>query len=83
MPRRFTIVDAAKVVLSDAGRAMTPQDILENIRSRELYDFRAKDPLGVLRSQMRPHAAAGRTSHSSGAVFELVGKDTYRLTTEV
>ena len=79
MTRRYTIVDAAKVVLTDADKAMTPQDILETIRSRALYEFKAKDPLGVLRSQIRRHTATGQAARSSTAVFELIGKDTYRL----
>lgn len=48
-----TIRAAIVEVLHDAGQPLSVQAILERIQKRGLYEFKAKDPLGVVRNQLR------------------------------
>lgn len=50
-----TIRDAIVEVLADAGGPLGPQEILSRIQERGGYEFKAKDPLGVVRNQLRRH----------------------------
>lgn len=49
----MTIYEAAKQVMRDAGKPLAPNEIHTLIVERKLYDFKARDPLGVLRSVIR------------------------------
>jgi hypothetical protein len=42
-------------VLVEAGRPMSAREIYEQIQSRGLYDFKAKDPPSIVRGQLRKH----------------------------
>lgn len=49
----MTIYEAAKQVMRSAGKPLAPNEIHTLIVERRLYDFKARDPLGVLRSAIR------------------------------
>ena len=49
------IHQVAADILAEHKRPMTADEIYEVISSRELYEFKAKSPKGVLRSQLRRH----------------------------
>jgi len=57
MPKT-TIRDAITTVLREAnGSPMGAKEIYEAILSRELYEFNAKDPLNIVRNQLRRHCS--------------------------
>lgn len=49
----MTISDAAKRVLKDNGSAMSIEDIYKTIVEKGHYEFKAKDPLAVLKRTLR------------------------------
>ena len=51
----MTILDACVTVLKDHGDAMHAKDILNEINQKNLFTFKAKDPLGMLKSTLRKH----------------------------
>lgn len=55
MPK--SIHEVAADVLAEKKKPMTADEIFEVISSRNLYEFKAKSPRSVLRSQLRRHAA--------------------------
>ena len=46
---------AISVVLRDSGKPLHPREIYEAISERNLYGFRAQDPLHVVNAQLRRH----------------------------
>lgn len=49
----MTIVEAIKFVLSDVPEGLTAKEIYDEIIKKNLYSFGAKNPLGVVNSQIR------------------------------
>ena len=49
----MTIYEAAIQVMRDAGKPLALNEIYTLIMDRKLYDFKARDPFGVLRSTIR------------------------------
>lgn len=49
----MTIVEAIKAVLNDVPEGLTAKEIYDEIIGRNLYSFGAKNPLGVVNSQIR------------------------------
>lgn len=49
----MTIVEAIKDVLGDVPEGLTAKEIYDQIVDRKLYSFGAKNPLGVVNSQIR------------------------------
>ena len=52
---RMTIIEAIKKVLHDNGAPMTSQEIFNGIVAKNLYNFHAQDPYGVVKTQIRRH----------------------------
>ena len=50
-----TIPEVICDVLREAGRPMSAREIYDSISSRGLYEFKAKDPANIVRSQLRRH----------------------------
>src|SRR5262249_37947287 len=46
---------AIATVLRDSGQSLSPKEIFEAISERNLYTFRAQDPLHVVTGQLRRH----------------------------
>ena len=51
------IHEIATEILTEHNRPMTADEIYTLIKSRGMYEFKAKDPKSVLRSQLRRHCA--------------------------
>lgn len=49
----MTIVEAIKKVLENSAEGMTTQNIYDEIIANQLYSFGAKNPVGVVNSQLR------------------------------
>ena len=54
----MTILDACVQVLNEANRPMKSEEILAGINSAGLYEFKAKDPLSIVRGPLRKHLRA-------------------------
>ena len=52
-----SIHQVAASVLKDAGKPMTASEIYTAIKEKNLYEFKAKNPESILRSQLRRHTA--------------------------
>ncbi len=50
-----TIHQVISEVLSKTGKPMAAKDIYDAIIREGLYNFRAKDPANIVRSQLRKH----------------------------
>jgi restriction system protein len=51
--RDLTVAQAITQVLGAAKRPMTAKEICQDIQSQGLYDFRAADPVSIVRQQIR------------------------------
>lgn len=51
----MTIVEAAKEALRRSKKPMTVEEIHQTIVENKLYEFKAREPRGVLRTQIRRH----------------------------
>ena len=49
----MTIVEAIKTVLKEAPEGLTAKEIYDEIIRNKFYNFGAKNPLGVVNSQIR------------------------------
>lgn len=49
----MTIVECAKTILSGAGKALSVKEIYQQIIERNLYSFKAQNPVGVLTGEIR------------------------------
>lgn len=52
-----SIHEIAAEVLQAEGKPMTADEIYSVISSKNLYEFKAQSPRGVVRSQLRRHSA--------------------------
>jgi|HubBroStandDraft_6_1064221.scaffolds.fasta_scaffold957339_1 hypothetical protein len=60
MGARKTILDAVVQVLGTDPKGATAKQIYDRIVEGRLYEFRAKDPIGVVRGAIRKHLRAER-----------------------
>ena len=76
----MTIIEAVLQVMREFGAPMSPSQVLQAIQGKNLYAFRARDPIGIVRAQMRrncdaaPPAAASPTQR-----LKMITKDSYAL----
>ncbi len=54
----MTIIKAAIEALKLEERPMTAEELYDAICRRKLYSFGAKDPLSILRSELRRHTVS-------------------------
>ena len=74
----MTIIQAALTVLRESKTPLSASEVLAAIQKRGLYSFAAKDPLNVVRAQLRRHSEG--YEHRGAAMKALVrraGKDAY------
>lgn len=75
-----TIRDAIVEVLQHSSEPMAPPDILKVIQERGLYEFQAKDPLGIVRNQLRRHAdGVERKAAPATKTFRIVDDGRFAL----
>lgn len=51
----MTILDACIIVLDKSDSPMKAEEIYRQIVEQQLFEFKAKDPLAILRSALRKH----------------------------
>lgn len=77
---KTTIIEAIRQILKAEARPMTVREIYYHIIQEGLYDFKAKDPIHVVGSQIRKHCfGKDAKTYSDSKYFEAVGKDRYQL----
>ena len=54
MPRT-TVVDVIAQVLKASSKPMSAREIYDSIVADKLYEFRSKDPFGIVRNQISRH----------------------------
>ena len=62
----MTILEAAIEVLKSANRPLTAQEIFDLICEKRLFTFNAKDPLAILKAQLRRNSIgfSGKSANS-------------------
>lgn len=66
------IHDIAAQILAEKQKPMTADEIFEAITSQGLYEFKAKSPKSVLRSQLRRHSANLSGAHQAAQkIFKM------------
>lgn len=74
------IHEVAAEVLAEHKRPMTADEIYESITSRGLYEFKARSPRSVLRSQLRRHAANAKSPHQAkNSIFNVSADGKFSL----
>jgi restriction system protein len=74
----MTVIEAALEVLRSANRPLTASEIFAEIQTRKLYAFAAKDPLNVLRAQLRRHCEGyDRKVAAARRCIRRVGNDAF------
>lgn len=68
-----SIHQVAFEVIKESGRPMTAAEICQAMIDRDLYEFKAKNPGSVVRSQLRRHSVNIDSKNLSGEkLFKLV-----------
>jgi len=70
-----TISTAAVEALKHAGKSLTPTQIFDLILEKKLYEFKAKEPLNILKSELRKHCANSSTPMRKSALYFYLHKD--------
>jgi hypothetical protein len=73
----MTIADAAQKALKSLNRPASIKEVYAVIEKEQLFQFKAKDPVGVLSSSIRKHTKGSKTLRGS-PIFEQVAKGTFR-----
>lgn len=76
----MTIIEAIKEVLKDESEGLSSADIYQRIIDKKLYEFGAKNPIGVVNGEIRRHCAGldFPTAHPV-KYFSIAGKDGKKL----
>lgn len=53
---RITVASVITEVLITAGRPMTAQEVYDEITAKNLYEFKAKSPIGIVRNALSRHS---------------------------
>jgi TIR domain-containing protein/HB1/ASXL restriction endonuclease-like protein with HTH domain len=75
-----TIVDAIRQVMKAEGNPMTPREVYYSTIREGLYDFKAKEPIQVVASQIRKHCTGkDAKSYAGTKFFQPAGNGRYQL----
>ncbi len=77
--RRTTILDAVIAVLTADKTPRSSAEIQKLIEERKLFQFKAKDPVGIVRSAIRKHLRGHGGPGQPRARLKQVDKDRYAL----
>jgi restriction system protein len=76
----MTVVEAIKKVMQGSGKPMTANEVHAEIAREGLYEFRAADPVSIVRAQLRRHCEGlGLTKASERKYFRSAGEGRYEL----
>jgi hypothetical protein len=70
-----TILEAIQATLKQFGSPMDVHDIHKSITEKNLYAFKAKDPVGVIRKALRRHSDNVETKDASRMKYFEVRPD--------
>ena len=74
----MTVIEAILTVLRDQKAPLSGAEILAEIRKRNLYSFKTKESLNVVRAQLRRHSEGyDRADASSAKSIRQVTPDAY------
>ena len=74
------IHEIAMDIIKEHGRAMTAQEIYQVMVDRNLYQFNAKNPATVVRSQLRRHSRNNESKNKVGdGVFTMHSDGRFEL----
>lgn len=51
----MTILDACVRVLVESAEPLSSEEIYRRIREKQLFEFKARDPAGIVRAALRKH----------------------------
>lgn len=74
---RTTILDAALLVLDQAGKPLSASEIHDALVKRALYSFKAQDPISIVRAAIRKHLRTHGAAGQPPARLRLVDRDRY------
>jgi restriction system protein len=76
----MTIIEAVLQIMRESGAAMSPRQVCKAIQERKLYTFRAQDPMGIVRTQMRRHSDGAPQGVASSTIYlKSVARDSYAV----
>ena len=70
-----SIHQVAADVIKEHGRAMTANEVYEAMKSNGLYEFKAKNPATVVRSQLRRHSRNVESKNKVGQGIFILTDD--------
>jgi hypothetical protein len=77
MPRT-TVADVIAQVLKANSKPMSAREIYDSIVAGNLYEFKSKDPFGIVRNQLSRHCAENTKIKSpTQKLFRTIGKDLF------
>ena len=75
-----SIHQVATEVLAEHGTPMSVEQIYKIMVTRNLYEFKAKNPTSVLRSQLRRHTANDKSKNKAKIQsFEITADGRFKL----
>jgi restriction system protein len=78
--KKFTISNAAIEVLKKSDKPLLAEEIYNSIIQQNLYQFKAKEPISILKSELRKHSEGIVLAGKSGTKYFVFQKDkTYSL----
>jgi restriction system protein len=78
--KKNTITSAAIEVLKKNAKPLSAEEIYDSILKQQLYEFKAKEPLSILKSELRKHSEGIELKGKSGTKYFVFQKDkTYAL----
>jgi hypothetical protein len=80
---RTTILDAVAVVLRDEAEPKSAKQIVERIVERNLFTFKARDPVGVVRAAIRKHLKTHGGDAQPPARLRQVERDRFAILAEL
>ena len=76
---RESIADVVVTVLEANKAPMTAKEIYDSINSKQLYEFKAKDPFAILRAQLNKHCVENQSKVASPRKLFTKSGDKYGL----
>ena len=77
MPRT-TIADAIFQVLKASSKPMSAREIYDSIVASKLYEFKSKDPFGIVRNQISRHCVENaKDGAAPRKLFRKVDRDLF------
>jgi len=77
--KRTTLLDAVVAVLTAEKAARSSAEIQKLIEQKNLFQFKAKDPVGIVRSAIRKHLRSHGGQEQPKARLKVVEKDRFAV----